>query len=101
MPDSTQVQLELSPEGDGVFYIEIDGEAIAEMLFKLRGTTMTVYHTEVLPEDEGKGNAKMLLDEMVRYAREHTYKVHATCPYVLSVFKRQPEQYKDIWTERK
>lgn len=76
-----------------------DGKA-GEMIFDIKGKDLTVYHTEVEPEKEGKGYAKMLLDAMVDYVRENRFIVIPMCPYVHAQFKRHEELYRDIWNKK-
>jgi predicted GNAT family acetyltransferase len=75
-----------------------DGK-VGEMIFEVSGTDLTVYHTEVEPEKEGKGYAKLLLDAMVAYVREHDLMVIPMCPYVHIQFKRHEDLYRDIWNK--
>ncbi len=93
----TDIQLELSGKTRGAFNLLEDGKKIGEMELSIHNGVMTVYHTEVDPEQEGKGYAKKLLDNMVAYAREHKLMVLPLCPYVHAQFKRHPELYTDIW----
>ena len=60
---------------------------------------LTVYHTEVLPEFEGRGFAKLLLDQLVSYATEHDLKIIPLCPYVNLQFRRHPEEYTAVWSK--
>ena len=94
MEDVTIKQL---PNGQQAFTIEADGTKLGEMVMSIAGDTMTVYHTEVAPEAEGRGLAKILLNSMVTYAREHTLKVLPLCVFVQAQFKRHPDMYSDIW----
>jgi len=91
------VKLYLDENSHGHFYIDENGTQIAEMIIDISGDNLTVYHTEVLPQGEGKGLAKQLLKAMVDYAREKKLKITALCPYVLAQFKRHPEEYQDVW----
>lgn len=61
------------------------------------GDKLTVYHTEVSEEFEGRGFAKILLEKLVGYAREHHLKIVPLCPYVHAQFKRRPDEYSDVW----
>ena len=63
----------------------------------ISGDKLTVYHTEVIKEDEGKGMAKKLLGAMVDYARQNNFKVIPLCPFVHLQFKCNPKEYEDIW----
>ena len=89
----------LEPYGHGqqVFLIKDGADKLAEMVIKITGDVMTVYHTEVVPAAEGKGLAKALFNNMTAYAREHKLKVVPLCVFVQAQFRRHPELYKDIW----
>ncbi|GAB3260317.1 GNAT family N-acetyltransferase [Larkinella harenae] len=91
------VQFKLLKKGTGGFFIQEGEENIAEMIVGLSDQHLTVYHTEVIPQAEGKGLAGQLLASMVDYAREHQLKVIPLCPYVHAQFKRHPERYEDVW----
>ena len=95
-----EIQLKLNDRNTGTFSLT-DGEVeMGEMEIGIRGNIMTVYHTEVKPEFEGKGLAKKLFKEMVNYARKNQLKVIAICPYVHAQFKRHAEEYRDIWEKQ-
>lgn len=74
-----------------------DDQKIGKMDISVIGQKLTVYHTEVNPEQEGKGFAKILLERLVSYARENDLKIVPLCPYVFAQFKRHPEEYNDVW----
>ncbi|RYZ19210.1 MAG: N-acetyltransferase [Sphingobacteriales bacterium] len=60
---------------------------------------LTVYHTEVNPEFEGKGFAKLLLDRLVSYAKEKKLQIVPLCPYVSAQFNRHPDLYDEVWSK--
>ena len=91
------VSLQLDEKGDGGFYVMDRSSQVGEMAINISGQNLTVYHTEVLPQLEGKGLAKMMLDAMVDYARKNKLQVVPLCPYVHAQFKRHPDEYQDIW----
>lgn len=91
------VQLDIKANGHGHFYIIENDEQLGEMKISISPNELTVYHTEVLPKEEGKGLARELLKSMVAYARANHLKVRAICPYVSAQFKRHPEEYEDVW----
>jgi predicted GNAT family acetyltransferase len=91
------VQFSKDEKGNGSFYIEVNGVKLGEMVVHEARNHMTIYHTEVQPEAEGKGLAKELLNAMVAYVQQHQLKVIPLCVYVLGQFKRHPELYNDIW----
>ena len=94
------VQFEINSKGNGHFFIMNEAKQIAEMVIGILDKELTVYHTQVLPEAEGKGLASQLLKAMVDYARENKLKVIALCPYVFAQFKRHPDEYEDIWKNK-
>ena len=96
-----EVKLQLNKSGKGVFILQEDNKRLGEMDIGISNNILTAYHTEVEPEMEGKGGAKKLLETMVEYARTNKLKVKPLCPYVLSMFKRYPEKYKDLWDKGK
>jgi predicted GNAT family acetyltransferase len=91
-----EIELRLNDYGRGKFVLVVEGAEIGEMDVQQKDGILTVYHTEVAPEAEGKGYARKLLDRMVAYVRENNLKVKAICPYVSSVFRKHPEAYSDI-----
>ena len=52
-------------------------------------------HTVTSPEFRGQGIAKVLVDELAKYAREEGVKVIPTCSYVQRKFS-EDEIYDDI-----
>ena len=91
------VKLNLNEQGRGAFVV-IDGEEqLGEMVLSINEGELTVYHTEVSTKAEGRGLAKILLNEMVAYARTNHLKVIALCPYVHAQFKRHPSEFEDVW----
>lgn len=52
---------------------------------------ISIDHTEVIPEFEGKGIAKELLMEAVKFAREKSLKIQPNCSYAKRVFEKTAE----------
>ena len=92
-----QIELQLDEKGSGAFYISENGEQFGEMAISVNDKHLTVYHTEVSPQMEGKGFAKQLLTTMTEYARKNHLQVIPLCPYVHAQFKRHEQEYADIW----
>lgn len=93
--ESTNVVLRKAPYGEVQLFS--DGIKAGRMTMAISDDQLTVYHTEVKPEFNGHGFAKLLLDELVNYAKEHHLKIIPLCPYVHTQFRRYPEKYKEIW----
>lgn len=91
------IKLELDEKKHGAFNLYVDTKKLGEMTVSIKDDLLTVYHTGVEPEGEGKGYAKMLLNEMTSYVRAHSMMVLPLCPYVHAQFKKNPDEYQDIW----
>jgi predicted GNAT family acetyltransferase len=91
-----EIQLKLNENGRGSFFIEENGEDIAEMNIGIANNILTAYHTEVSDKLKGQGIGKRLLEAMVEHARSNHLKVIALCPFVYAAFKQHPELYADI-----
>ncbi len=96
----TDIKLELDHKKHGAFNLYEEGKKIGEMVVSIGDNNLTVYHTEIDSSGEGKGYAKLLLNDMVAYSRENNLKVIALCPYVHAQFKRHPDVYADIWLKQ-
>lgn len=93
----TTIKLELDAKKHGAFNLYEEGKKLGEMTLSIKENLLTVYHTGVEPEAEGKGFAKKLLEEMTAYVRENKMMVLPLCPYVHAQFKKHPDEYADIW----
>lgn len=94
-----EIKFKLDNRRRGAFYVEEGGKQVGEMVIGLSETTLTVYHTEVDPEMEGRGLARKMLDAMVAYAREQGLQVMPLCEYVHGQFRRHPEEFSDVWKQ--
>lgn len=76
--------------GRYVIYLEPGFEA--EMTFrKAENGTITIDHTGVPPEYEGRGIAARLVNKAVADAREQGFKITPVCSYVVAQFRRHAE----------
>jgi uncharacterized protein len=91
------VKFEQNENNAGAFTVNDEGKKLGEMVVDIKEGRLTVYHTEVAPEAEGKGYAKELLDNMVEYARKNNLQVIPYCPFVTAQFRRHQEEYADVW----
>lgn len=81
---------------NGLFYIEVDEKTEAKMTFIFAGTDKIIIdHTEVNPENNGKGYGKMMVEKAVEFAREKNIKIIPLCPFAKSVFDKTPT-FKDV-----
>ena len=82
----------------GAFYIEQDGDWVAELSYTREGTRKIVIdHTEVDESLQGKGVGEDLVEEAVKFARENNLLIKPTCPFVKKVLESS-EDYEDVLT---
>lgn len=82
----------------GAFYVEKDGEWIAEMTYRKEGARkIVVDHTEVDDSLKGQGVGKQLVKAAVKFARENNLLIKPTCPFTKKVLESS-EEYEDVLT---
>lgn len=81
----------------GAFFIEEDGEWIAEMTYKKLsgGDAIVIDHTEVDDSLRGKGIGEKLVRAGVEFARKNNLKIVAQCPFAAKVIDETPE-FQDV-----
>lgn len=83
-------------EGKGMFYIEKEGDIVAELTYTLRdNNVMTLDHSETEPGHTGEGLASSLVKHSVDYARENNLMIDPLCDYAARQFKKH-EEYHDV-----
>lgn len=76
-------------EKAGEFYIEEDGELLAEMIYKISDdNVLTIEHTTVDKKLQGQGIGRKLVDEAIAYADSKNYKLNATCSYAKHILDK-------------
>ena len=80
----------------GAFFIEQDGDWIAEMTYVSTGDgEITIDHTEIDESLRGKGVGYDLIEEVVKYARTEKLKIKATCPFAKKILDKS-DDYEDV-----
>lgn len=80
----------------GIFFIEENGKLVAELNYSIQDNgVLSLDHTEVKPEMEGKGLGGKLVKHSVEYARENGLKLDPLCSYAEKQFERH-EEYNDV-----
>jgi predicted GNAT family acetyltransferase len=83
-------------EKKGMFYVEVDGNILAEMVYSMASPSkMIIEHTEVSDELKGKNVGFQLVKTAVDYARQNNIKIIPLCPFAKSVFDRK-EELRDV-----
>lgn len=80
----------------GIFYIEVDGEKLAEMDYTLSPERMTINHTEVDEKLKGQNIGNQLVHHAAEYARTNNLKIIPLCPFANAVFRKKKEEYADV-----
>ena len=74
----------------------VDGRLAGFAQYRLNGTRITMYHTEVEPEYEGR----RLGDELARRAldgvRRRGLQLVPLCPFIAAYIRRHPDEYLDL-----
>jgi len=82
----------------GAFFIEEDGEWVAEMTYAREGMRKIVIdHTAVSKTLKGKGIGKALVDAAVKFARGKNLLIKPVCPFAKKVLESS-EEYEDVLT---
>ena len=76
------------------FELDADNH-VAFSNYKRSDGLLTILHTEVPKELEGRGIGSALVRGLLETARAQGLKVHAVCPFVKSYLDRHPE-YSDL-----
>lgn len=83
-------------ETKGAFVAFEDKKKIGEMTYSAAGADKIIIdHTEVHPDEKGKGIGRVLLGRAIEYARENNIKIIPLCPYAKSMFDRDVD-IKDV-----
>lgn len=82
-------------ENKGAFYIEENGEQVAEMVYRKEPGRMVIEHTEVDERLRGKNVGFALVERGVEYAREQHLKVVPLCVFANKIIRQHPE-FKDV-----
>ncbi|WP_103664847.1 GNAT family N-acetyltransferase [Gracilimonas amylolytica] len=80
----------------GEFFIEKEGERIAEMTYSKAGSDKIIIdHTEVFEVGRGKGYGKKLVKHGVQFARDNDLKVMPLCPFAKAIIMKD-ESLQDV-----
>ena len=79
----------------GAFFIDEDGEWIAELTYVIDNGIMTIDHTEIDEKLRGEGIGQDMVKAAVDYARENGWKIRAVCPYAKKIIESTPD-LKDV-----
>ncbi len=72
------------------FELELD-QKVAYIDYQLVGATITMLHTEVPKELEGKGIGSMIAAKSLDYATIHDLKVIPSCTFIADYIRKHPK----------
>lgn len=82
--------------GQGTFKAIEEGKEVGLLAYTWDGgQAISLNHTEVSMENEGKGIGRKLVMEMVGFARQKNLKIFPRCSYAKRVFERT-EELRDV-----
>lgn len=82
--------------GQHQFDLDIDGLRSVVEFVKSGDHTLTLTHTEVHPDLEGKGVGSYLVKSVFAYVEQNGLKIIPLCPFVSSYLQRHPEWYRIV-----
>ena len=74
----------------------VDGRLAGFARYRLAGERITMYHTEVEPEFEGRGLADELAHVALDDVRRRGLVLVPLCPFVAAYIRRHPDDYLDL-----
>ena len=80
---------------EGAFYIEENGERLAEMEYRKEKDRIIIQHTEVDTSLRGKNIGFELVERGVEYARETKLKIVPLCVFAKKIIDRHKE-FQDV-----
>jgi predicted GNAT family acetyltransferase len=94
---NTQQMVVLHKEdaNEGAFYIEEDGERLAEMDYKKEKDRIIIQHTEVDESLRGKNVGFLLVERGVEYARKTNLKIVPLCVFAKKIMDTHKE-FQDV-----
>lgn len=77
----------------------LDDEVVGELLYRTNGQVVTLIHTEVAAQFEGRGLGEQLVAGALDHIRERGLQIVPLCPFVAAYLRRHPE-YADLVKSR-
>jgi predicted GNAT family acetyltransferase len=80
---------------NGAFYIEENGNMLAEMTYRREGDSMIIDHTEVDESLRGKNVGYQLVENGVEFARTENLKIVPLCHFAKTVIEKHKD-FQDV-----
>lgn len=79
----------------GKFFIDDNGERVAQIVYARDGDTLVIEHTEVEKALRNQNIGYDLVHKTVEFARSQNLKVSPVCPFAKAMFDKQ-QDWKDV-----
>lgn len=77
------------------FSLFVNNNEAGNVSYKFENNKITIIHTQVDKEYGGKGYAKLLVKNVIDYARKNKFKIIPICPYAKKILSDN-EKYQDV-----
>ena len=78
-------------DGKGMFFVDLEDEVVAEMIYTTTDDKMIIEHTEVDDILKGRNIGYEMVHAAVEYARHHGMKIIPLCSFTKSVLDKKPD----------
>jgi uncharacterized protein len=92
-----QIHVTINENGFGSFSLTSQHNRLAVVTVSVDSDQITVYRIKIFTRVGVKKVARILLGEVVEYARVHVLKVVTIARYARNQFSKHPMEYADLW----
>jgi len=92
-----KISININNNGNGFFALNQLNKTIGKIEFTLTDGELILLDTIVLVKNHLHSIARMLLQEIVEYARMHELKIITISKFVQKQFSNNPLLYADVW----
>jgi uncharacterized protein len=83
-----------------LFEARLDGRPVGFTQYDLRGSAILLLHTEIDPDQEGKGLGSRLARAVLANAKARDLEIVVRCPFISAYVRRHRSDYPDIDLDR-
>lgn len=89
----------MDASGEGMWFVKDDetNEIIAKLVYHAAASgNISLDSTVVSDQLRGKNVGKRLVNEAAAFAQVNNIKLVPVCPFIIALFERMPDEYRDI-----
>lgn len=83
-------------EAQSRYELHQDGQLVAHAVYRLQGGTVTFTHTEVVPQQEGKGVGSQLAAFALGDVKKRGLKALPQCSFIAGYIERNRQEYGEL-----